>query len=151
MTHLKISRFFLLFIVLTLVVACSPSPTESNLVENRAIWQSQALENYQYKLSVFCNCPSVFDEPLIVEVQGGVATSISNANSGEEVERKYLANYDTLGKLFDVIQHAIDANADEISVKYNLNYSYPTNISIDYDLDGIDDEVGYTISDFEIR
>ncbi|MBT3338299.1 MAG: hypothetical protein HN855_10235 [Anaerolineae bacterium] len=167
MTYPKFLRPLFLFFLILVLNACTPvesnsipiehpsivrdTETQKTLVENRVIWESQALENYQYTLGIFCNCPSAFDEPVIIEVENGTPVSIRNANSSEEMESKYFSGYDTLDGLFEVIQRAIEAGADEISVRYDASYGYPTNISIDHDKDGIDDEQGFTISNFEIR
>ena len=67
------------------------------------------------------------------------------------MNRKHFENFDTFDKLFGVIKLAAQENVDEIVVKYDPVYGYPTNISIDADIEGINDEAGYTISDFEIR
>ncbi|MCP4139628.1 MAG: hypothetical protein GY755_04955 [Chloroflexi bacterium] len=157
---------FFLFLIIALS-ACAPlkpeslplehpsiirdTETEKTLKLNRALWEKQAAENYQYTLAVFCNCPSEFDEPVIIRVQNGEAVSIKNTNSSAEMESDLFSAYDTIDELFDVIQLAIERGADEIKVNYDSDYGYPINISIDYDLEGIDDEEGYTISNVEIR
>ena len=42
--------------------------------------------------------------------------------------------------LFEVIQDAIDDEADQITVSYDSELGYPTNIEIDYNVNAIDDE-----------
>ena len=59
--------------------------------------------------------------------------------------------YHTINRLFDVIQNAIDDEADQITVSYDSEFGYPTNIEIDRNINAIDDEYVLTATRFSPR
>ena len=60
------------------------------------------------------------------------------------------SQYDTMDKLFGVVQAALDRRAQGILVTYDPTFGYPTRISIDENKVAVDDELSLTISRFEV-
>jgi hypothetical protein len=142
----------LLAVIALLLIACSIFfPTTRELERNRERWQAQGVSHYRFNLSIGCMCPWYDQMPLTIEVQDGKAVSIS-ASNGQDVT-PFIETFNrsaTVEALFDIIQSAQAAGADEIRVTYDTEYGFPTSISIDYIRMAVDDEIGYYIDNFEV-
>ncbi|MYE89106.1 hypothetical protein F4X33_08950 [Candidatus Poribacteria bacterium] len=62
-----------------------------------------------------------------------------------------LWRYQTVDKLFDLLQEAIDKNAHSISVDYHSELGYPVSASIDYEEYTVDEEKGFEIDSLIIE
>jgi hypothetical protein len=120
------------------------------LQEKERQWAAQNIADYKYTLRISCFCPPEVVGPVVIEVRNRAAASVTVVESGEPANAQYFSRYDTVEKLFAVIQAAMDDNADSISVTYDSALGYPTHISIDHAKMAIDDEISYTITNFEI-
>lgn len=120
------------------------------LRRNQRRWYADNLKNYRYTLQISCFCTSETREPVEIEVRNGKLKSISRPKGGAPVDLNTFERYSTIPKLFNVIQKAIAAQADEISVKYNPQYGYPTNIYINPETMIADEEIWLTISNFQV-
>ncbi len=113
----------------------------------RILWQSHHIEDYRYTLDSICFCPGI--RPATIEVREGTAVSTTYAEPIFDVDpslyaRTY-AQVDTIEKLFARISSAL-WQADTVTVRYNRQYGYPVEASIDYDRYMHDDEIMYRIS-----
>ena len=125
--------------------------SNSNLTRlkiNRQLWNRQKITNYRYKLSNNCFCVPDFRGPLIIEVRNGITKSITNAQTGKRVNSEALQQYSTIPKLFNLIQKTINGGESELTVVYNPQLGYPTQINIG-NL-AADAGVFTTISNFEV-
>lgn len=99
-----------------------------------------------------CLCP--YTESVIVEVRDGRAVSVEDWSgapaSGEIDFSRYFQHADTIDKLFGLIERALEEDADVVSVEYDEEYGFPTDISIDWYREGYDDEVWYAVREFEV-
>jgi len=84
-----------------------------------------------------------------VEVRGNTPISIKYVDTGVDVTKKDLEHYKSVGALFQVIQDAIARRSDRVSVEYDEVIGYPKEIQMDQVFFGRDDEISYTISEFE--
>ncbi len=119
------------------------SPLIEELEENREIWRSQSLETYQYiyQQRFFCTPPS--NTPLKVSVKNDKITEVVNLNNNQLITD--LTFPKTIEELFEIIEQAIQKNADEILINYDASFGYPTRVAIDYQKILADEEVTYTI------
>lgn len=125
--------------------------TNSNLTQltiNRQLWNQKKIKNYSYKLSNNCFCLPDFRGPLIIEVRDGITKSITNAQTGKPVDSKLLGQYSTIPKLFNLIRNTINSGESELTVVYNPQLGYPTQINI-RNL-AADAGIFTTISNFEV-
>ena len=123
----------------------------SNLTQlriNRQLWNQKKINNYRYKLSNNCFCIPDFRGPVIIEVRNGITKSITNAQTGKRVDPKLLQQYSTIPKLFTLIRNTINSGESELTVVYNPQLGYPTQINIG-NL-AADAGVFTTISNFEV-
>jgi hypothetical protein len=130
-----------------LVPGASASPRDAALKAlpaQRAIWASHAIDDYQLTLVQQCFCPNT--DPLVVTVRDGIATGVTS--NGIAVAPALIANVPkTVPELFDIV--AENADAADMVVAWDALLGFPTSISIDRIENAIDDEVGYTVTDFQ--
>ena len=115
---------------------------------NRRLWNNQNISNYRYTFSNSCFCIPDARGPVIIEVRNG-ETSITSVETGEAVDPQYFQQYNTIPKLFNVIQDAIKDDAFSLNVRYDPRLGYPTQINIDYDSQIADEEIYLTIENLE--
>ena len=61
---------------------------------------------------------------------------------------EYIPNFHSVDSLFDIIEHAVDNEAETVAVSYDGELGYPTRIEIDYSGNAIDDEYVLTVLAF---
>jgi hypothetical protein len=111
----------------------------------RERWAGQGARSYDFELTVLCFCPPDYTDPVVVAVRDGVAVSVTSAASGQPVDadrRSWYERFDTVDKLFGLIEDAIAREAASLAVSYDQERGYPTAIFIDYDLRMADEELG---------
>jgi hypothetical protein len=125
-----------------------PMPDNSEaaqLQQHQQKWAQQNLENYRYTLQVGCFCPPEVRQPVVVEVRNGKVASIAAAENGKSVNPDYFQNYDSVAKLFEIVEDAIARDAYRLDITYDETLGYPTQINIDYNQYMADEERYLTI------
>ncbi|MBD2213700.1 hypothetical protein H6G27_28105 [Nostoc linckia FACHB-104] len=117
---------------------------------NRNLWNQQNILNYRYTFSNGCFCIPDARGPVVIEVRNGQTVSITSVATGQPVDPQFFQNYNTIPKLFNVIQDAINRKASSLNVKYEPRLGYPTQIDIDYNTQIADEEIYLTIENFQI-
>jgi hypothetical protein len=117
---------------------------------NRKLWGQQNISNYRYTLTRSCFCTPEARGPVVVEVRNGVTTSVTSVATGQPVSADLFKEYDTIPKLFNVIQDAIARKAFSLTVEYSPNRGYPTQINIDYNSQIADEELYLTVENFQL-
>ncbi|MGQ4648000.1 DUF6174 domain-containing protein [Lyngbya aestuarii] len=162
----KLRRYFWLALILMIFVIVSGSGNTSTAQQlqqtqpvseqsaqefrqNLRLWTQQDIVNYRYTLSVSCFCLTEVTQPVIVEVRNAEFASVVAAESGQPVNPEFFQEYNSIRKLFEVIQDAIDQKADYLLVNYDPNLGYPTQINIDYSAQIADEEKFLTIENLE--
>ncbi|MEH1839563.1 MAG: DUF6174 domain-containing protein [Nostoc sp.] len=138
-------------------IAQSPASNNSNLRRaqkrlefNRNFWNRQNISNYEYTLSNSCFCIADARGPVKIQVRNGQTTSITSVATGKPVNPQYFQSYNTIPKLFDVIQDAINRKAFSLNVQYSAGFGYPTKIDIDYNSQIADEEKYLTNENFKV-
>ena len=140
----------LCFAIAALIAGCSLLPASTELEQNRALWEAQSAENYDFQLSIWCFCPFGGQMPLAIEVRDGEPVSIAAADGSDVTpNRESYSQVDTIEELFGVVEEAQSGGADEIKVEYDPEYGYPVSIDIDYIQEAVDDEVSYQVANLE--
>jgi hypothetical protein len=156
--EIKMKKLIILISALALTLAACASATasanqnQSELEQNQQTWQDANISHYRYNLAISCFCVFSQDMPLIIEVQDGQVVSMEYA-SGNEIDpgnREYFQRFETIDKVFEQLGKDIGGEADEVVVNtYNATYGFPEDVKVDYVLEATDDEIWFTISDFE--
>lgn len=131
--------------------ACSastePSDPRGLLIQNRALWASASIRDYQYTVARYCFCTPESSGPVIVEVRSGkVATA--RYIGGAAVDPQFSGLFTNVPGLFDLIEEALNRPAAAVSARYDPSLGYPESIQIDWVAGAVDDEVSYRITDF---
>ena len=127
-------------LLLSSLVACTPSTTQSELDDARAKWEREDVGAYQFKWTRSCECdPEVFREKLVT-VSGDMITGAMYTDDNTAVPTTAYATIWTVPALFDRIQDAIDEDAYSIHITYDAMLGYPSRVSIDYSLEIADEE-----------
>jgi hypothetical protein len=111
-------------------------------------WEQSNIKNYEYQLRVNCFCPPNVTFPVIMKVSNGVNVSAEYAQEPKEITNDYFKQYDTIDKLFDVVQKSVDDKVASLIVEYDATYGYPRSITIDRIKDAIDDEIAFFVEAF---
>jgi len=114
---------------------------------NLQIWLDANITDYQFTYHENCFCMP--QEDLIIQVQNSTVASAFYAQSGEYVANDQLGSVPAIDDLFAVIKDALDRNAYEINSTYHADYGFPQHIYIDYLKNAVDEEFGFTVSDFQ--
>ena len=145
----KLSIFGLIVATATILASCSVRRQEANdLVTNKGKWSVAKITNYRYTFAVGCWCPREMTSPVTIEVRNGVRTSLTRAK-GIISSPKYFASFDTIEKVFQFTEKSINSKAEKVIVKYDSKLGYPISISVDESKRYVDDEIGYSITNFE--
>jgi hypothetical protein len=147
--EMKIKMIFLFFVVVLMLSACGGGST---FQQNRDKWGRQNIDHYQFTVAISCFCPFANVEATY-EVQTGQVVNQSVESSpdnpvDEAQVSDFYQSYNTIEKVFDYVDKAI-SEADETTIEYDPTYGFPTDVSVDWIKQAIDDEMYLTISNFE--
>jgi hypothetical protein len=147
----------LLLVLMTLVLAaCSAvagaAGNQSEIEQNKEKWQNANVPHYRYNLHISCFCIFVENMPLIIEVQDGEVVSMEFENGAEidpAIGQDLFDKYATIDRIFAEVDAGLNGAADNVIVKYDPTYGFPTEVTIDVEEQAADDELYLTISNFE--
>jgi len=133
-------------------LACSDlGPRASDLrdevARNRARWESVGPATYVYEVAHSCFCPVEAVGPVRVEVEAGAVVARTYVQSGAPVDTTFADLFPAVDGLFDVLERAIEQDADDIQVTWDRDRGVPLQISIDYLKEAVDEEEGYSVVD----
>lgn len=131
--------------------ACTSAlaPEQDTLSNARARWNAGSPEAYTYRLQRSCFCGTEFLRPIQIDVIDGVVVAAVYADDGEPILTP-LDEVSTIEDLFDEVQDAIDRDAHSIDAEYDASLGYPESVSIDFELQAIDEEMAFFVSDFDV-
>ena len=145
-------RWIVLLGLTAVLAACSLfpgaslSPKESALralADHQAQWASKQVDDYTFTITAQCFCP--FTDPIDITVVGGVVTAVTKA--GQAVQpNEVMGIPKTVRELFAVI--TAHADAATLSVEWDPAFGFPANIQVDSIANAVDDEFGYTVTNF---
>ena len=116
----------------------------NTFIEHKKQWDNRQTQNYSFVVKKTCFCP--YEEKIQVTVENNLVIEAkyipSNSVIDNGMKQKNIDGY------FDMIQEALDNNVYQLTVQYDETYGYPKEIYIDYDEQMVDEEVSYTLTDF---
>jgi hypothetical protein len=122
---------------------------QAELNANIEKWRQAGLSDYTFEFRVNCFCPTSITAPVRINVQDATTLeSVSYVETGEPVTED-LDLYLTVGGMFDMIQEAIDMRVASLTVSYEPELGYPTNVFVDRDFMMADEERGFAASNLE--
>lgn len=145
----------LLLIVMALVLTACASAfalgSQSEIEQNQEKWQDAAISHYRYNVAISCFCVFSQDMPLLIEVRDGRVVSMEYQN-GKEIDPSLLElfnRYATIDRVLGEVKAGLNGAADEVIVKYDPTYGFPTEVTIDVEKQATDDELYLILSNFE--
>lgn len=153
---MKKGFFVLIGLVILGLVSCSKI-SKSDLEVEQAKWDALTATKYAYDYNTSCFCGGIDALPARIVIENNVITEVLDIQTGQA---KTYGNstpiIDSLSgtiikkvdELFDIIEDA-RKDADDLEVTFDETNGFPTLISIDWIEDAVDDEISYTISNFE--
>ena len=123
----------------------------SELQANFAKWQNAGPASYTLTQRYLCGeCPSDATRVVVVTVTDGAIESRVFEDDGSAVMEDPARWRDVEG-LFQVVMAAIEQDVHRLVVTYDPQFGFPRSISIDYDEQLVDDEIGFTVTNFTTR
>tara|TARA_Y100000296_G_scaffold82291_1_gene111179 strand:- start:684 stop:1448 length:765 start_codon:yes stop_codon:yes gene_type:complete len=132
----------------TLLLGCGGSDSNDlldDLNANRAKWESANIGNYQFEYQISCFCTEETTLPRLVLVEDG-QVAYQTIIEGNVALPRDDAYTETIDSLFQLIALE-ESRAESLSVKYDPELGYPTEIKVDINEQTADDEYTLTISD----
>jgi hypothetical protein len=113
-------------LLVSLFVACRDSTGPTSLGLNRLRWESQNLDSYTYSARKVCFCPESGEEVFVTVISDAVV-SVKSVATGVEVLK---AGWHTVPQLFDLVEDAVKATYESVTVEFDPELGYPTRISL---------------------
>ena len=135
------------------ISAYDPAVEQQRLDDNEAKWDSYSGDGgYVMTLTNNCYCPPEWRGPFQVTVNstGDAISAVYVEGSqadllGTSASSNRLRGMITIDSAFDKIQQALDQDAYDLEVTYDMTAGYPTAISIDWDVMIADEETNLRI------
>ena len=106
--------------------------------------------DYAFTLNVGCFC--AYTGPLRITVYEDEVVDVRLLNPPEQRDESFERIIEerslTLSDLVE-IAHRAEQEADDVEVTYDPTYGFPTSIAIDWYREMADDEISYSVSDYE--
>lgn len=125
------------------------APLRHDLRAARSQWESRSPATYSFVFQRSCFCGTEFLQAVRITVADGTVVSAVFADDGTPIQTP-LPEVPTIPDLFDEIEAAIAARADRMDVTYDEGYGYPVDVSIDFIVQAVDDEMFFQVSEFDI-
>ncbi|MGW8249705.1 MAG: DUF6174 domain-containing protein [Anaerolineales bacterium] len=142
----------ILFLLVMVLAGCAAAEG-SELRRNQAKWEAANINHYRFQLSVGCFCPVGDRMPMTMEVKDGEVVSIVDANGEVFPESDpmydFILRYATIDRIFAELGSEEVQNADQVSVTYDPENGFPSQMTIDYIELAADDELYLTVEGVE--
>lgn len=112
-----------------------------------AKWESQGIDTYEYRFSNACECLPETSGPIIITVFNDEVTAVRRPDDAAGLPPRDGGPAPTIPELFETVQSAIVEGADSITVEYDEEFGFPTQLTIDWDAGLADEETIYTAED----
>ncbi len=120
-------------------------PETDALSRARARWAAAGIDSYVFDFQRLCFCGGDVIRPVLIDVLDGEVSSATFLDTGEPVTDP-AAGLPTIEDLFEEIQSAIDRNAHSVVARYDPDLGYPSEVSIDFLENAIDEEMAFSVS-----
>jgi hypothetical protein len=141
----------LLTVLIALALVLTACGGKSDLAKHSDQWDKQAISHYRFDLTIGCFCAFRSLNPVSVEVQDGKIVSMIGSD-GQPLSADIRSTFEpaaTMEGLFALAGENL-ANADHVEIAYDATYGFPTSIYVDRIEQAADDEISYTVENFEV-
>ena len=139
----------ILFISLLFYSCNSIDPVELNEFQiNLNKWESKNINSYTITLKISCFC--IYTDPIDIKVENNKIKEINSAPvTSEQLNNEYWYAK-TIDELFIFIDEEIIEEPFQQVLEFNETYGFPEYIYFNREEMLVDEEIGYTISSFNI-
>lgn len=116
------------------------------LAAARGLWLEADLTRYTFTFQQLCFCPPEVTEPVLIMVANGEVKDVSRPSSESHLDPPSIGDWVAVEGLFDLVQGAIDQNADVMEVAYHPEFGYPVSAIFDYEQGPSDEELEFEVS-----
>jgi hypothetical protein len=118
--------------------------------EARDLWENQNMASYRFRFSRVCLCEPNFTLSGTAIVSDGEVQEVVDVKGqgGLPVENPDLSEFKRIEQLFDILEQET-YEADEVYVRFEPELGYPSKIKVDSQVDMVDDEVQYEVTELE--
>jgi hypothetical protein len=148
MSPLRFALRHLLMGIPLLLLACTGPADPSDVWQEqldyaRERWEQSGPASYAFRYTRQCFCPQL---SLHVTVTNGVVTAIRDLTA-DTMFTAPVHGY-TIPALFDQVQEFIDRPVSQLTASYDVVTGAPLSVAADPIANAIDDENGFTVSEF---
>lgn len=108
-------------------------------------WERSAPPDYSFTFVRGCFCP--YEGPMRVTVRADTVHSVVLLAPPGWLPPGYEPEGITIPALFDLIARALRSDRSRATVRYDRELGFPVEAFVDWYLDAVDDEVGYSVTD----
>jgi hypothetical protein len=143
-------------LISAVIVACGLLFLSKNIVarydiwQHHRVWSQQHLMSYRYILSVSSMGRPDLNHQILVEVHNNQPALVLPKDGQLLIRVAEQADESSIDGLFHIMEDAINRRVDRVHVDYDPHLSYPIEISVDPSVRQVDDEIHYSIRNFEI-
>lgn len=88
--------------------------------------------------------------PIRIVVEGDQVVRVTDPATGSPVTEERTGRHLSINGLFDLIQGTLDNDAGEVrAMKFDGDVGYPVTVSLDQIVSAVDDELAFTVSNFQ--
>jgi hypothetical protein len=118
----------------------------ADLARARDMWAKAAVRHYELAISVRCFCLTSSHPERFSVYAGSGASPLASL---DRTDTEFFDHYNTIEKLFAIVETAIQRKAAVIRVTYHAALGYPARVVTDQDLAIADDELAFEVVEFE--
>jgi len=125
----------------------SPIATEplDEIATHEKTWSFLGFDSYSYRFRWECFCPQEFIRTVDILVVHGRIAAITDATTGDLIDKNSYTRYRTIEGLFDFVREATDSGADRVTVTYDDQLGYPVTAYVDFQEAAADEEMGFRV------
>ena len=130
-----------------------PGETVESYDNSLERWRAQNYQDYSFEFRWQCFC-LLSNGWVEVTVENDRVVSVKNLETVQEGEyQRILAKEDylTINGLFTKIKEAYEKPVDSVIARYDATRGFPVDVTLDYLLNGIDDETGFEIRKVSVK
>ena len=142
-----LSYLLILLFLFSCKKEASPQTQEQLLDENRRLWESKAIEAYQFTQSISCFCTVEYTRPKFLRVQDEILIAVDGQTNFEEISSNAFL---TVEGAFAYIENRLAEDHFDFSIDYHKDYGFPQQFYFDRSEMIADDEIGYRFTAFEV-
>ena len=140
-----LSYLLILLFLFSCKKEASSQTQEQLLDENRRLWESKAIEAYQFTQSISCFCTLEYTRAKVLRVQDKVLIAVDGQTNFEETSSNA---YLTVEEAFAYIENRLAEDHFDFSIDYHKDYGFPQQFYFDRSEMIADDEIGYRFTAF---